>query len=484
MKRLSALIPFALAFALTLATLAPAASAQPATLPTWQVGQEVGYGLSLPLGDELASALQMIRDNPGAYNISHLNYLNLTASLDDWVYQQVTMKTDTAYILHTVSAAGVKAHFVFNASFDKQLDPGTYKGNTSLGFCAPPTIPATTTVTMNVSVDLTALTSTDARTNYLISNLAIQNDTSNSTVQLRAAAHLFNVPMLGFNSTRCEVTVSYGSRDVAFTEDVQQGLATLFTPAWDVFNFPISDNKTWWANTSVTFAGKETGTLDVTGLSAQEEQDFFANLSQTFQAIPGLAVSGLDRFPIDLSQVSVTYLGTSLFNDGQIHQTNPANLSLYLRAKQTNLYLSDSQWHEAFDIYPDPASYYGNYSSYLGTCPPVFAAEYSPTYPAAGQGMIVGYAALVCPGPTQLPIVEIGNVAPSTAKGNIQKTETSYQVFAPPASGNPLADFFLQAPYWGLVIVAAVVIVAVAGVILLRRRRRPAVPPPPPPPAP
>ncbi len=483
MNLFRSMVPLSLAFALALVALAPGAAAQPATLPTWQVGQEVGYGVSLPLGDELAPVLQMIRDNPGAYNISQVNYLNLTASLDDWVYQQVASKTDTAYILHTESAAGVKVHFVFNASLKDQLDPGTYKGNRSLGFCALPTIPATTTITMNVSLDLTALTSTDARTNYLISNLAIQNDTSNSTVQVRASAHLFNVPVFGFNSTRCEVTVSYGNRDLALTEDVQQGIATLFTPAWDVFNFPISNNKTWWANTSVTFAGKETGTVDVTGLTAQEEQGFFANLSQVFQSIPGLAVSGLDTFPINLSQVSATYLGTSLFNDGQIHQTNPLNLSLYLRATQTNLYLSDNQWHEAFDIYPDPGYLYGNFSSLLGACPPVFAAEYSPTYPAAGQGMIVGYAALLCPGPSQLPIVEIANVPPSTAKDNIQKTETTYQVFAPPASGNPLADFFLQAPYWGILIIAAVVVVAVAAVALVRRRRR-AVPPPPPPPAP
>lgn len=478
-----ALIPLALALALALTALAVPASAQPATLPTWQVGQEVGYGTSVPIGAELAPLLNDIRAHPGTYNISTLNYLNLTASLDAWVYQQVSMKTDTAYVLHTLSAAGLKAHFVVNASFEGLPNPGTYVGNNSLGVCMPPTIPATSTITTNVSLDLTSLMTTDARTNFLVANLAVQNDTSNTTTQVKAQAVLYNVPMLAFNETRCEVTVSYGSRDVTFTEDVQQGLATLFTPAWDVFHFPISDNETWWANTSVTLAGAETGTIDATGLTAQEEQGFFANVSQVLQAIPGLAVSGLDHFPIDLSQVSVTYLGTDLFNHGQIHQTNPYNVSLPLRATQTNLYLSDSQWHEVFEIYPDPAILYGNVSSSLGTCPPAFAAEYSPTYPAAGQGMIVGFAALLCPGPTQIPLFEIPNVPPSTAKGNIQATEAKYQVFAPPAAANSLADFFLQAPYWGILIIAAVVIVAV-GLVAVRRRRRPATPPPPPPPTP
>lgn len=478
-----ALIPLALALALALTALAAPASAQSATLPTWQVGQEVGYGTSVPIGAELAPLLNDIRAHPSTYNISTLNYLNLTASLDAWVYQQVSMKTDTAYVLHTLSAAGIKAHFVVNASFRDQLDPGTYVGNTSSGVCMPPTIPATSTITTNVSLDLTSLMTTDARTNFLIANLAVQNDTSNTTTQMKAQANLYNIPMLAFNETRCEVTVSYGSRDVTFTEDVQQGLATLFTPAWDVFHFPIADNETWWANTSVTFAGAETGTIDATGLTAQEEQGFFANVSQVLQAIPGLAVSGLDHFPIGLSQLSVTYLGTDLVNHGQIHQTNPYNVSLYLRATQTNLYLSDSQWHEVFEIYEDPATLYGNVSSFLGTCPPAFAAEYSPTYPAEGQGMIVGFAALLCPGPTQIPLFEIPNVPPSTAKGNIQATEAKYQVFAPPAAGNPLADFFLQAPYWGILIIAAVVIVAV-GLVAVRRRKRPATPPPPPPPTP
>ena len=483
MNRLRALIPIGLALLLTSAILAPSASAQPATLPTWQVGQEVAYGVNVPIGQELAPLLQQIRNDPAALNITQLNALNVTGSLDIWVDQQVTVATGTYYVLHTIAASGLKLAVVFNATFDNLPQAGTYPGTKNLsGFCDPVFIPRTTG-TVAVSFDMTALSTSDGTTNFAVSNLAIQNDTTNSTAQMRATLNLVHIPVQTTNSTAangtaCVTTVTYRGENLGLNVDTHNAMRTWFSPALDVFHFPISDNGSWSASSNATVAGNFSGTIDVTGLSAADEQAFFNNLTQAFQSVPGLAVSGLDHFPIDLSQISVVAGGVNVFDHGRLHDTPPVPVSLNLRAREGNMSLADNQFHEVFYIFQDTGS----------SCPPTaFAAIYSPTYPSAGHGMVVGFAAITCSGGVVQPLFELQSTPPSTARGHIRDTETNYAVF-PPATTNTFADFFLQAPYWGLLLIAAVVIVVVA-LVLLRRRRRPAMapaplPPPPSPPSP
>ena len=473
MTRFHALVPLGLAFALALTLLAPSASAQPAALPTWQVGQEVAYGVTVPFGQELAPLLAVIRNNASAFNITHINELNVTGSLDVWVDQQVTVATDTYYVLHTISASGLKLGVAVNATFNNLPQAGTYPGTKNLsGFCDPVYIPPTSG-TVAVNLNLPALTTSAGTTNYTAAALAIQNDTTNATIQMRATAIVFNVPAVTTNTTTCVTTVAYVSEHLELTVDTQNLVRTLFSPALDVFHFPISDNATWSAYSNATFAGDFTGTVDVSGLSAHDERAFFDNLTKAFQSIPGLAVSGLDHFPIDLAQISVIAGGVNVFDHGRLHDTPPTPVALHLRAKEGNMTLGDNQFHEVFYLFQDTGV----------ACPPAaFAAIYSPTYPSAGHGMLVGYAAITCLGGVVQPVFELQSTPPATARSHIRDTRSTYQVFAP-AAGNPLADFFLQAPYWGLLIIVAVAI-AVAALLVLRRRRRPAASPPPPPPSP
>jgi hypothetical protein len=306
-----------------------------------------------------------------------------------------------------------------------------------------------------------------------VSSLAIQNDTTNATVQTKGSADLFNIPVPTTNTTTCVTTIAYKSENLGIDVNTQDLARTLFSPALDVFHFPISDNATWWANASATFAGRFTGTIDVTGLSAHDQQAFFENLTQAFRSVPGLAVSGLDHFPIDLSQILVMAGGVAVFDHGTLHDTPPSPVSLHLRAKEGNMSLADGQFHEVFYLFQD-----------TGTACPLagYGAVYSPTYPAPGQGMIVGFAAFTCSGGVVQPIFELHSTPPASARSNIRNTETNYQVF-PPGGTNALADFFLQAPYWGLLVIVAVVVV-IAALLVVRRRRHVAPPPPPPPPTP
>lgn len=467
MRTLRALLPFGVALVLALAIFATPAAAQPANLPTWQVGQEAAYGVHVPVGQELAPLVAEIEANPSAYNITHINALNVTGNLDSWVDQQVTQATSTYYVLHTTSASGLSLHVAVNATFNNLPQAGSFPGSMSYGFCTPAT-PPVHAATLAVTLDLEALTTSDGTTNYAVSNLAIMNDTTNAAVRIKGSADLFNIPAVTTNSTTCVTTVAYKSENLGITVDTQNLVRTLYSPALDVFHFPISDGASWWANSSVTTAGTFTGTINVQGLSAQDQQAFFDNVTKAFASVPGLAVSGLSSFPIDLSQVSVIYGGVNIFDHGTLHDTPPYPVALHLAAKESNMSLADNQFHEVFYIYQN--------TGVSTACPTAaLAAVYSPTYPSPGHGMIVGYSAITCFGGAIQPIFELAPTPPATAQKNIGNTETTYNPFPP--QGNVLADFFTQSPYWGVILIVAVVVV-VGALLVMRRRRKPAMAPP------
>ncbi len=479
-RRAVALAAFSLALAMSLASLAgPAAAAAPAPLPTWTVGQSVAYGTHLDLGALLDTyVLNPIRHDAAAYNITSIQALNATGSFDLWEVDQVTGKTDTYYVLNSTAAEGTQLDLLVNVTVNILPKAGTYNGTHDpyLG-CIAPTVP-TTTGTIALHLNVTSLTTTNGTTRYEVSNLTYLNETQNAHDQSKLVVSTYNVPMVDLNQTTCQETVTYDSPSFTLTTDTQDQIRATFDPTWDYFNFPINDNETWWANSTATVGATLSGTVNVQGLSSKQEASFFDNLTKAFQGL-GLVVSGLDHFPIDLAKITVTAGLQHIVQNGVVEDT-PVPVRANYRAIASVMTLSDNNQYPVYLI--TNASYYCSPSGGNPAVPFSEAAIYAPDFPAQGAGMIVGYELVTCVLGTNQPLFSLTNTKPTDARHHIAQTETQYQI-APAAAGNPLADFFLQAPYWGILIIAAVVIVAVAGVLLLRRRR-PAVPPPPPPPAP
>jgi hypothetical protein len=97
MKSAAALLALSLALLLGLVTLAvPASAVSPAAVPTWHVGQAVGYGTTLNLTSLVQPLLDQYKKNATASGAS-VNVLTFTGSLDVWVYDQVTDATSTLY---------------------------------------------------------------------------------------------------------------------------------------------------------------------------------------------------------------------------------------------------------------------------------------------------------------------------------------------------------------------------------------------------
>ncbi len=473
MRFLKVLAPAVLALAIAFAAFSVPASAaaSPAALPTWTVGQAVGYGTHIDIGSLANTYLGLIRANPSAYNISAINALNVTGTFDDWEVDTVTEATSTYYTLGMQSAEGLKLHVEANLTMKGLPQAGTYAGTMSYGFCFPPSVP-TTTGTLAVTFDATALTTTNGARRLDVSTLAFINETQNADVQANVVFTGYHLPTTSLNQTTCQETVSYESPTFTLTVNTQDQ-ARIYYGSWDFFNFPISDNKTWSADASATVGATLAGTVSVQGLSAQDERSFFDNLTKAFQST-GLTVTGLSSFPIDLSKVTIM-AGTSYIVNNGVVTDYPVPINENFRAIAEVQTLSDGNQHPVYLITNES---YQCPSSTL-TPPIAYAAVYAPDFPKANAGMIVGYELLVCGGTTNLPAFSLTNTDPSTARSNMGNTETTYQV-VPPA-GNALADFFLQAPYLGLILIAVVVVV-VAALLVMRRRRRPSVPPPPPPP--
>ncbi len=470
-----------LALATALSVFAgPAAAAAPASVPTWQAGQSVGYGTHLDLGALVDPYLKVIRADPSLLNITTINALNVTGSLDVWEVDTVTQATSAYYTLGMQSADGIKLHVEANLTFNNLPVAGTYAGTVTAGGCLPPASVPTGPGTLAVMLDATSLTTVSGERRLQTSNLAYINETDNPTAQTRISFAGYHIPFPSIDNTTCAETIAYKSPTFVLTANTQDQ-ARVYYGAWDYFNFPISDNKTWWANTTATVGATLAGTVNVQGLSSQDEQAFFDNVSKAFESAH-LTVSGLSSFPIDLSKVSILAGPSYIVNNGVVTDY-PVPLNANYRAIASVLTLSDGSQHPVYLItnasYECPAP--------AGTLiPPIgWAAVYAPDFPAAGAGMIVGYQLLVCGSNINLPGFALTNTKPSDAQQNIGQTETTYTL-TPPTPSNGILDFFTQAPYWG-VLILVVAVAAVAVVLLLRRRRKPAAAPPaptPPPPGP
>lgn len=479
MKLLRAWLPVGLVLALSLTAFsAAAAPPAPATVPTWTVGQAVGYGTSVNLTTLFDTYVRpLITSNPSSMNITSINTLDFTGSFDSWTYDHVTQVTSSYYVLDSQSATGLQFHLTVNLTMQGLPTAGTYTGTPSgYGFCIPPTIP-TTTKTVAVVADGKILAESTSAIYQQVTDLSYINETTDASVNANVAVSAFNIPSTSTNSTTCVETVSYESPSFTLTMDTQDQVRMLFQPAWNYFDFPISDNTTWWANTTATVGATLSGTVNVQGLSSQDQAAFFDNLTKTFRGA-GLAVSGLSSFPIDLSKVTISAGLTNIVNNGVVTDV-PVPLNEEFRALASAKSLSDNAVHPVYLI--TSASYACPYSGNLTSVtslPVGYAAVYAPDFPAAGAGMIVGYQLLVCLGSTSLPGYELTNTAPADAQKNIGQTEATYNP-TPPAPSNALADFFTQSPYWGILLIVAVVVV-VAALLVVRSRRRKASPPPPP----
>lgn len=433
---------------------APRTSAQ-APVPSHDVGDAVGFGVQLDLGPLAVPFLEQIRQMVSMYPNTTIDDLNFTGSLDAWHAEEVIEETASQYTIRQENAFGVQAHFRLSVTSANLPAAGTHTGtiNQTFGFCESFDIPVETR-TVTATLDVTYLQTSEGAANWSVAEFGVLNSYSNNAIDLRANFAARNIPEIDVNFTACEETVTYRDLNYGITADVNSGIRTSYSPALDLFDFPIVDGSNWSVNSTQTSGGTLRGVIDVQGIDPEDERAFFDILNASLSGSP-YAVTGLDGFPIVLERITI-FLGlVPYLEDGVLHDTS-SDLSARLEARERTMTLADGQFHTVYEIS-------------MVTSPeadPYFACFYSPD-----DGFVVGCA--VIDRTTGIFLFELENVPPAQARANIEATKAAYVVSAP---GNVLADFFFKAPYLGLfVIVAAVVVIAA---LLSRRRRKPTAMPP------
>jgi hypothetical protein len=427
-----------------------------APVPTHAVGDKVGFGTTTDLGAAAAPILQLIRAaDQNDPNIT-FHELSFAGTFDLWSTTEVVGKSADAYSIRTNSALGFKIDYVVNVTSTKFPKAGTYPGNARSGVCLPGSFDVATE-TIVADVNITYLLASTGLASWTVAEFALRGGETNTSVELGGTAIYHNVPYFELNQTACTFTVSYISADTTPSADVHLDLQTAYTPALDVFAFPIRDGETWPVNSSLTQGGHIRGTVDVGGLTPDQEQEFFMHLNHAFESA-GLSASGLSAFPIDLENVTIMAGLTPLLKDGVIHDaTFPVNLGL--RARETKMTLADGNLHTVFLVS----------DSTLGLCSQVYSPD---------DGFVVGVRCEF----QGFPFFELPNVPPATAEQHIADTKRDYSLSPTASTGGPevVANFFLKPPFLGILMIAAVALL-VTGILVRRRMKPPAGMPPMPP---
>jgi len=456
-------------FAIALLLLSSFALSSPASgvanVPVHAVGDGVGFGFHGDLGSLSQPYLDQLRQLDASDPNITINDLSLTGSFDHWTVVKVTEVSADTYVIAEEFATGLKVHFTIDVTTAAAPAEGQYTGTIDpvSRFCMFNPIPQVTK-TVSARLDVTYLQTASTTGKWNVSDFALRESTMAHTVDLLATFSGRNVPTFDVNLTACTQTVTYENHDYTITVDTNNQYRIAYSPALDIFDFPMADGESWYVNTTATLAGTVSGSINVQGIDPADEQSFFDQLNLVLTQ-SGASVTGLDGFPIVLEGVTFT-VGTVPYLSNGVLRDVPIPVNAHLRAREMTKTLADGQFHTVYEISNVPP---GNVTQLA-----YFACYYSPDH-----GFIVGCALL--DGSSGIALFELKNVPVTEAETGVGTTKAGYSLGT---QGNPLADFFFKPPFLGLLLIAATVIVVAALLVRRGRARAQQVLPPESPPAP
>ncbi len=442
------------AFAIALLLLSSLAFSSPASgvanVPVHTVGDSVGYGVHTDLDVLAQPYLDQLRQLDASNPNITINELTLTGSFDHWTVVKVTEVSVDTYVIREELATGLRVHFTTDINTATAPAEGQHTGTIDPvnQFCTFSPIPQVTK-TVSAGLDVTSLQTASTTGKWNVSDFALRESTIAHAVDLVATFSGRNLPNIETNVTACTQTVTYENHDYRVTVHLNNQFRIAYTPALDVFDFPMADGESWYVNTTATIAGTVSGTINVEGIDPADAQAFFAQLNQVL-AQSGASVTGLDGFPIVLERITFTVGTVPYLSNGVLHDI-PIPVNEHLRSKEMTKTLADGQFHTVYEISNVPPA--------NTTQLAYFACYYSPDH-----GFIVGCALL--DGSSGIALFELKNVPVTEAETGVGTTKAGYSLGT---QGNPLTDFFFKPPFLGPLLIVAVV--AVVAALLVRRSR-------------
>lgn len=278
----NSMIVIAIVAMLALMLSAPSVSAQGAQPPQWNEGDSWALGKAVNVDQSDLSALSDSLNHSFGNGINHFD---AEAYVGAWVLFKVADVTATEYLVQGKLAVKFTADANLSAGM-RMPAPGKYT------IWELPSVPKTMrNITAHLVVKAALVIDSEAILDK--DSMALKNYHLGMKVNARVALDMKGVPDLKIENGYA--TYRYTNFSTTMTLKFDGDLNLAFSPALDMFDFPINVGDQWDVKSNVTITGSLGGQLDSTGLP-----EFLKD--EIFKAEP-LKKANITAFPIDLSKL-------------------------------------------------------------------------------------------------------------------------------------------------------------------------------------
>jgi hypothetical protein len=275
-------ITMAIAVMFGLMLAVPVVSAQGAQAPQWNKGDSWAMGKTVSLDQNDLKELSDGLNNSLGNGISHFD---ANAFVGAWVLFKVTDVTATEYKMQGKFAVKFQAEMDLKAEM-KLPAPGHY---TILELA---TVPMTTrNITVHMIVDAAIVV--DSQTVLTKDAVALKSFDLTLKVNAKVVLDMKGVPDLKVENGYA--TYAYKDMSATITLDFDGAINIVFSPALDIFDFPINVGEQWNVRSNATMSGSFSGQLDATGVPQYIKDDIFK--------VGLLKKANITGFPIDLTKL-------------------------------------------------------------------------------------------------------------------------------------------------------------------------------------
>ncbi len=248
----------ALAVTMLLVAFMPLASAVPASAPApaWNQGDQWGYSSKLYLDPSETELTDSIDDAIVGMGGS-IEKMVFNATMESYIYVKVTEVTADEYVLTAVFCSKMSAMADVKV---KVLMPaeGTYDSGTE---------PPMENITIQVLLDTDYLVFQSTNITLDRTTMAIKNIDSFNMLKFNLDVEIDNMPSFdSMNFEGTSQTIKYEDYDISGEAAVFLNMTLDFSPALNLYDFPLEVGEEWEANSMVTLNGDLSGMIDVQGL--------------------------------------------------------------------------------------------------------------------------------------------------------------------------------------------------------------------------
>ena len=304
-------------------SLVPCVAADAET-PRWDESKEWAYGgkayLDVQEGTDqyqlITSLMPYLPNFISRLSNANLNDINVNGSVESYLYVSITNVTADHYIVKVIVGAGASV----SGDLKVSATIATYTNNVSAG-------DVTKFVVAAADMDLTTYSATELRVDR--TTLAIESANTTSYTNLHMAISATNIPLDDANGT-----TYFKSFRVTANLDSNATMNLTFSPALDLFEFPIASGDKWFVSSTVTATGNVSGGLKINGLD-----------KDVIQLLPFLDVNGT----MDLSNITgaIDGLGMQSGSFGPYSQA----ISMKMHCVGMTNATVDGKTYDAYTIY-------------------------------------------------------------------------------------------------------------------------------------